>query len=280
MSTSISTAFIAKYEAEVKLAYQQEQSKLRNLVRLKTGVVGATSLFQKAGKGTAGSKTRHGNVPLMNAAHTNVTAIITDAYAADYIDKLDELKTNIDERKIVSDTGAYALARETDSRITTVLSSGAGTTDSASTAGLTRNRALTAVETLVGNDVPFDSNVFGAVGPHQWAELMTISEFADADYVGADGLPWKMGPWMKFKEWAGVKWVIHTGLPLASGVRDCFIWHKLAVGFAEGMAPTVSIDWVPEKAAHLIDHMMSSGAVAIDGDGIYKIQCDDDLALT
>jgi len=280
MSTSISTAFIAKYEAEVKLAYQQEQAKLRNLVRLKTGVVGSTCIFQKAGKGTAGSKTRHGNVPLMNAAHTNVTATLTDAYAADFVDKLDELKTNIDERKIVANTGAYALARETDSRITTVLSSGAGTTDSASTAGLTRDRALTAVETLVGNDVPFDANVFGAVGPHQWAELMTISEFADADYVGADGLPWKTGPWMKFKEWAGVKWVIHTGLPLSSGVRDCFIWHKLSVGFAEGLAPTVSIDWVAEKAAHLIDHMMSSGAVAIDGDGIYKIQCDDDQALT
>lgn len=279
MSTSISTAFVAKYVQEVKTAYQQEQAKLRSLVRLQTGVVGSTAIFQKAGKGAAGSKTRHGNVPLMNAAHTNVTATLTDAYAADYVDKLDMLKTNIDERKIVSDTGAYALAREVDSRITTVLAAGAGTTDSTGTSGMTRNRILTGIETLVGNDVPFDGNVFGAIGPHQWAEMSLISEFADADYVGVDGLPWKSGPWLKFKEWAGVKWLIHTGLPLASGVRDCFIWHKNAVGLAEGMGIEVSIDWVPEKAAHLIDHMMSCGAVAIDGDGIYRIQCDDDEAL-
>ena len=280
MSTSISSAFIAKYIADVKEAYQQQGSRLRGTVRKKTGIVGSTAIFQKHGTGQAGNKTRHGNVPLMNADHSTVTATLTDWYAADYVDKLDELKTNIDERKLVANAGAWALGRKIDNLLITELDSGAGTTDSASTAGMTLVRLMTGIETLVGNDVPFDGNVFGLVGPHQWAELMLINEFKSADYVGADGLPWKTGPWPAFKEFAGVKIMTHTGLPLSSGTRKCFLYHRNAIGLAEGADISVSVDWVAEKAAHLIDHMMSSGAKTIDGDGIYEIQCDDDEALS
>ncbi|MBA4357394.1 MAG: hypothetical protein C0405_06675, partial [Desulfovibrio sp.] len=91
MSTSITNSFIAMYVADVHEAYQQRGSKLRNTVRLKTGVKGATAVFQKNGKGAAGKKTRHGNVPLMNVAHSTVTATLEDWYGADYVDKLDEL---------------------------------------------------------------------------------------------------------------------------------------------------------------------------------------------
>ena len=93
MSTDVSDAFVAKYLAEFHEAYQQMGSKLRNCVRLKTGIIGSTAIFQTGGKGSAGLKTRHGNVPLMNATHATATATLADYYAADYVDKLDELKT-------------------------------------------------------------------------------------------------------------------------------------------------------------------------------------------
>jgi len=72
MSTSITNAFVTQYCADVSQAYQQRGSKLRNTVRLRTEVVGATAVFQKTGRGAAGKKTRHGNVPLMNVSHTSV----------------------------------------------------------------------------------------------------------------------------------------------------------------------------------------------------------------
>lgn len=272
MSTSITSAFTALYIPELKEAYQQKGSKLRNCVRLKTGVIGSTAVFQKGGKGSAGKKTRHGNVPLMNADHTNVTATLEDWYAADYLDKLDELKTNIDEMKFTANAGAYALGRKVDSLITTVLDSGAGTTDSASTLGLTKARILKAFQTLNGLDVPDDGNRFAVVGPHQWNELLNIGEFKSSDYVG-DKYPWLKGT--ESRSWLGINWMFHSGLPNASNVTKCFIWHRDAVGLAEGMDVKVFTDWVPEKAAHLVNNMMSAGAVAIDGDGIYEIDCDD-----
>ena len=273
MSTDITDAFIAQYLADVHEAYQQKQSKLRNTVRLKTGIVGSTCIFQKGGKGVAGKKTRHGNVPLMNADHSSVTATLEDWYGADYVDKLDELKTNIDERMLVANAGAYALSRKIDELIITVLDSGAGTTDSTATAGLTKARILTAFEALNSADAPDDGDRYCLVGPHQWNELLNLTEFKSADYAG-DSYPWLKGT--EAKRWLNMTWIMHTGLPLSSGTRKCFMYHRSAVGLAEGQSLKAYIDWVPEKAAHLIDHMISAGAVAIDGNAIVEIQCDDD----
>ena len=42
----------------------------------------------------------------MELAHTNVEVTMSDFYAAEYIDKLDELKTNINERQAIAQSAA------------------------------------------------------------------------------------------------------------------------------------------------------------------------------
>ena len=116
MATSITNAFITQFEAEVHMAYQRMGSKLKNLVRQVNGVNGNTVKFQKVQK-SANTKARHAEVVAMDLSHSNVSATLTDYYAADYVDKLDELKVNIDERQVVAQSAAYALGRKTDSVI-------------------------------------------------------------------------------------------------------------------------------------------------------------------
>lgn len=275
MSTSIANSFIAMYVADVHEAYQQRGSKLRNTVRLKTGVTGATAVFQKNGKGAAGKKTRHGNVPLMNVAHSNVTATLEDWYGADYVDKLDELKTNTDERLVVANAGAYALGRKIDELIVARMAQ-TGSAVAEGAKGLTKAKILEAFAMLNSKDVPDDGNRFAVVGAHQWNELLDISEFKSADFAG-DRYPWLKGT--ESRTWLGITWMFHTGLPLAGGTRKCFLYHRNAVGLAEGQELKVFTDWVPEKAAHLVDHMLSAGACLIDEDGVVQIDCDDDAAL-
>jgi hypothetical protein len=275
MSTSISNSFIAQYVADVHEAYQQRGSKLRGTVRLKTGVTGATAVFQKNGKGAAGKKTRHGNVPLMNVAHSTVTASLEDWYGADYVDHLDELKTNTDERLVVANAGAYALGRKVDELIVDKLDQASAVIAEASS-GLTKAKVLEAFAMLNGKDVPDDGNRFAVVGAHQWNELLDISEFKSADFAG-DRYPWLKGT--ESRTWLGITWMFHTGLPLAAGTRKCFLYHRSALGLAEGQEVKVFTDWVPEKAAHLVDHLLSAGAVLIDEDGVVEIDCDDDAAL-
>ncbi|MGE4265139.1 MAG: phage capsid protein [Desulfovibrio sp.] len=275
MSTSISNSFIAQYMADVHEAYQQRGSKLRGTVRLKTGVTGATAVFQKNGKGAAGKKTRHGNVPLMNVEHSTVTATLEDWYGADYVDHLDELKTNTDERLVVANAGAYALGRKVDELLVAKLAQASNVVAEAAS-GLTKAKVLEAFAMLNGKDVPDDGSRFAVVGAHQWNELLDISEFKSADFAG-DRYPWLKGT--ESRTWLGITWMFHTGLPLAGGTRKCFMYHRSALGLAEGQEVKVFTDWVPEKAAHLVDHLLSAGAVLIDDDGVVEIDCDDDAAL-
>lgn len=97
MATSIDQAFVKQFEREVHEAYQRQGSKLRNTVRTINNVKGASTTFQKVGKGVASTKSTHGMVPVMNLDHTNVECTLQDFYAGDWVDKLDELKINIDE---------------------------------------------------------------------------------------------------------------------------------------------------------------------------------------
>lgn len=276
MSTTVSNAFVSQYVEMVHQAYQAQGSKMRQTVRLQTEMEGSKCVFQKVGKGAAGKKTRHGNVPLMNLNHSNVSCTLSDWYAAEYIDKLDELKDKSDEKQVAANAGAWALGRKIDELIITKLE-GATNVVAESATGLTKDKILQAFGTLNANDVPDDGHRFAVVGPHQWNELLNIQEFKSSDYAG-EQYAWLKGT--ESRTWLGITWMFHTGLPLdEAGMRKCYIYHRNAAGLAEGQKVQAFVDWVPEKAAHLVDHMLSAGACLIDPDGVVQIQCDDDAAI-
>src|SRR5690606_37907045 len=183
LSTSIDQAFIKQFEEEVHQAYQRIGSKLRNTVRTKNGVRGISTTFQKVGKGSASTKARHGMVPVMTIDHEPVECQLFDFYAGDWVDRLDELKINIDERQVVANAGAFALGRKTDELIVnaldqTTLTAGSGT------GGLTKAKVLEAFEILGEKDVPDDGQRTAVIGWKQWSDLLALPEFASAEFVG------------------------------------------------------------------------------------------------
>ena len=272
MSVSVDQVFIKQFEADVHLAYQQMGTKLRATVRSKSGVIGASTTFQKVGSGTAATKSRHGIVPVMNLNHEPVECILQDYYAGDWVDALDELKTNVDERRVVASAGAYALGRKTDELIVSAMNNATNSAGDYST-GLTKDLILSAVEVLNQNDVPDDGRRFAVVGVHQWNELLSMDEFVSADYVGND-LPLVSGG--ASKKWLGITWVMYNGLPLNNtDERDCFIYHATSIGHACGQEVKTDISWHGERAAHFISNSMSQGAVMIDNTGIVRLKCKD-----
>ncbi|WP_142849973.1 phage capsid protein [Telmatospirillum sp. J64-1] len=269
MSTSIDQSFIKHFQADVHLAYQQTGSKLRNTVRSKNNVIGASTTFQKVGKGTASTKSRHGKVPVMNLDHSPVECQLYDYYAGDWIDRLDEIKTNHDERAVVVKAGAYALGRKTDELIINQLDTSTNYAGAA-TDGLTKAKILTAFEMLGDADVPDDGERYAVVGWKQWSELMQIEEFANADYVGEDDLPWKGS---QAKRWLGTLFMPHSGLTKSGGVRHCYWYHKTALGHASGADVQSDISWHGDRASHFVNNMMSQGAVLIDPAGVVALRC-------
>tara|TARA_R110000823_G_scaffold99584_1_gene214941 strand:+ start:15783 stop:16604 length:822 start_codon:yes stop_codon:yes gene_type:complete len=272
MSTSVSTAFIRQFESDVHVAYQRMGTKLRNTIRRKVSVQGEDVRFQKYGKGTASTKSRHGDVPVMNVSHTTVDCAMTDHYAAEYIDDLDMLKLNIDEKNLAAQAGAAALGRKTDSLITTEMDTTTSTVVHGS-AGLTKAKVHTAFETLGNSDVPDDNGRFWVTSHAGWSDLMDVSEFASADYVMQDQLPFAHG--MVAKRWHGFFFFAFSGLDVASNIRKTFAYHTTSMGHGVGKDVSQDVSWVGQKQAHLVVNKMSQGSCLIDADGIIEVSIDE-----
>ena len=276
MASSINNAFITQFEAEVHMAYQRMGSKLKNLVRTVNGVNGSTVKFQKVAKGSANTKARHAELVAMDLAHSNVSATLTDYYAADYVDKLDELKVNIDERQVVAQSAAYALGRKTDQVLIDVLDSStsiAVNVNSDASEAMTLVKAKNMMEVFNGNDVPDDGQRYWVVGPRQWSDLLSVDQFSRVEYVGPNELPFPGG--MTAKRWMGFLFFVHSGLSLSGDDRKTLAFHKSAIGCGIGSDVRTEVNYIPEKVSHLITSMISLGAVEIDGDAARVQLCDE-----
>ena len=267
---SIDTAFTKQFESEVHLAYQRMGSKLLNTVRRKTNVVGASTTFQKIGKGVAGTKTRGGQVPILNLVHTNVLCTLVDRYGGEFIDKLDELKIEHDERGAVTTSIAGALGRASDADITTVTDT--FTQETSATGVVTQPKVEEAYEYFGNNDVPDDGQRSLAVAPQGWTDLMGLAPFASLDYVPESDLPFpKVG--FSAKNWFSFNIFSFSGLTLTGGtVRQNVAYHKTAVGHASGQDVMMDITWQGKEQSHLAVGSMSMGACLIDDIGGYRIR--------
>jgi hypothetical protein len=263
MAIDIDDAFVKQYEEEVHQAYQRQGSMLRPFTRQKNNIVGESTTFQKTGKGQASQKARNAMVPTMSVTHDPVLCSLSDYYAGDFVDKLDELKINHDERMVIANAGAWALGRKTDDLILTALN---GATTTISPTGMTVAAALTAVENLGNGDVPTDNGRVGVVGWQQWTDLLQLADFRDSDIIGPN-VPVPEGGF-EGRRWLGTFWFPHSGLTKVSTTRQCFTWHRTAIGHASGADIQADITWQGLYAAWFINHMMSQGACLIDDTGV------------
>ncbi len=266
MANTIDQAFIKQFESEVHLAYQRMGSKLMNTVRQVNNVNGNVVRFQKIGTGSASTKSRNGMVTPMELAHTNVEVTLNDFYAAEYIDKLDELKTNIDERQAIATSAAAALGRKTDEIIYTAMDAGANSTQINDTSGaVAKADLLTLFETFGTANIPEDGQRYLAMHPKGYADLFNITEFASSDFVGEQNLPFAGG--MTMKEFLGFK--IFSTAAITAGKNMAY--HTTSIGLGVGANVTTELNYVPEKVSHLATSMMSMGSVVIDDNGIYEV---------
>lgn len=260
---------------------------------MKTDVVGSTAVFQKIAKGVATTKARHGTITPMNQTHTAMTATLADFYAGDWVDKLDEAKTNIDERMAIAKGGAWALGRKVDNQIITALDT---TTESTITITVTSKAAILAglleiVEALDDNDVPNDGGRYAILTPRCWSQAMTVQEFNRAAYVGPSGQSFTTGAPLsqQWKAWNGVMWKVHTDCPSkGTSSAKVFAWHKNSIGYAVaasagniagGEGVSADITWHGDRAAHFVNHLMSGGAVLIDTTGVIEGTLNDTTAI-
>tara|TARA_R100001198_G_C5240901_1_gene218253 strand:- start:1761 stop:2588 length:828 start_codon:yes stop_codon:yes gene_type:complete len=266
----IDDAFVTQFESEAHIEYQQMGSKLRNTIRTKNGVVGSSTTFQVIGNAEVGSKSREGDIPITHVSHAPVTCTMQDRYAGIYVDKLDELKIQHDERSAQTKNLASAMGKDTDSIITTQMDTSANSANVGSAATWTAAASPIAIMEAMGNaSVPFDGHLYWVVPWGMWGDLLDIDEFSNSDYIGESNI-WYEG--VTAKDWLGYKWFPHENLPQdGSADTKSFAYHSSALGHGIAADFSIDMDYIPTKKSTLIAADMSHGACMIDDTGCVEV---------
>lgn len=281
MAINLSTAFVALFDAEVKQAYQGT-AKLRPAVRVRSGVEGSTYKFPKIGKGVAQVRIPQSDVTPLNITYGQVTATLADYIAAEYSDIFMQAKVNFDERAELVKVVANAIGRRQDQLILDALNASSTSNTVASSIGgantnMNLDKLIAAKKALDANNVPMDNRHI-IIHANNLAGMLGETKVTSSDFNTVKALvQGEINTFLGF--------TFHVlgdrtegGLPLSSGDRTVYAFHRDAIGLAEGIAPKTEINYIPEKTSFLVASMFSSGAVAIDDEGIVKITCDENGA--
>ncbi len=266
--------FIDSFDSDVKVAYQGVKS-LRDTVRVKTGVIGSTHRFPKAGSGVATQHNRGNDVVAMNAGRSKVTATLEDWDAFDYEEMLDINKMNVNDRAIIVENTVNAIGRREDQIIIDALDAGSTTTKGDGTAALSISLLLQAKQELDENNVPEADRAF-IHSTTQLQQLLAVTEVTSSDYNVVKALVrGDLDTYLGFK-FTMIGGRTEGGLPRPAGVeQDSYAYHKQAVGLAIGKDMTTMVDWIAEKLSWQIGCVYSAGAVVIDAEGVVTIHTDD-----
>lgn len=274
MTSTVDAVLIKQYESEVHVAYQRMGSHFRNFVRRSMKTPGQDITFPKMGKVTAQrGRTRAGDLTPLNAPHDFVTCTIAESNAPIYIDKFDQLRTNVLLRENYVNLGAMAIGRDTDKYIVDTLDTVTGGDNVAvNLSDIASDDLINLVVALGAKDVPINAiSVTAAVSWKVWGKMLKMQEFANSQWIGPDQLPLK-SPGIQAKAWAGALWFPTSALTLTSNVRACYAWSHDAIGHGIGEDVNTEVNYIPIKRSFLTNSNMSQGAVLIDDIGVERLR--------
>ena len=279
MSTSLPAAAIASFDADVKHAYQ-DMGKLRDTVRVKSGVVGSTHRFPKLAAGVATKRVPQTDVVPMNLVHTNATVTIEDWNAAEFTDVFNESKTNISERQELASSIAKAISRREDQLIIDALEATATTDTVASSVGGANTNLnvakLRRARKLLGQNGVADEELTYVGTYAQLEGMLGETDATSADFNSVRALAnGELNSFVGFN----FKWIADRqegGLDVTGGDRTTFAYAKSAIGHAIGIEQRMEVNYIPPKTAWLANMLFSAGATEIDAEGVVEITCAED----
>jgi len=284
---TVSNSFITMWSDDVKQAYQQQTSKLVDSVRVVRNVTGSTYKFHKIGKGGyLKNKDRFADIIAMSdsskslggatysggeAAQSVVTATLNNFHSGEYIEDMDQFKTNIDLRSTFAQSIGAALARGVDNEIIGALNTNADTDQTPfNFSGLTKANLLKVHERLNSLDVPNMDRCL-IISPAVLTDLLTDTTLVSSDNGVITNTALATGYIPSVFGFRVIVSNLLDGTGTTAGVRTCFAIQKEAVGLALAQDIQARIDYVPHKASHLVLGTMSGGSTVIDSEGVVTI---------
>lgn len=275
MTTTASANFKTEFDPLVKQSYQAG-SLLMGKVRTRANVNAKTYSFPKLGKGIASLRIPQTDVIPMNVTHSAVTCTLVDWDASDYaaIEDLDKLA--FDEKRELAMSVGKAIGRRIDQIIINAMDTSAFATQVATSVGGTNTslnveKIMRAKRLMDANGVPMEGRVM-LINAAALENALLETEIGSSDFNVTKALATG-----DLKTFAGFEFITmedranEGGIPISSTTRNCFAFHRDAVGMAMTGAPRSAVDWIPEKKSWLVTSAVTAGAVTVDTDGVIDV---------
>jgi hypothetical protein len=269
MSNTVDNLFITKWQEEVSHVFQQTESRLRQNVKVVTGVGESFSFPRMEAATSQKNKARHADLVAANVASDRVAVTINTYHAAEYVDDLDQVRTNTELRAAYTQSLMAAINRNVDQEVITAMSA---TANSALSVSNTLNKAglITANKTFLNNEIHPDGMWNAVISPGGQEDILSDTTLTSRDFIEKglldDGYA------------KGVMgWNLITSLELDSdtaGKTNNYFFHKNAVGLAFAKDVTMSVDWIAHKDAWQVMAKVACGAVIIRPEGVQYAEID------
>ena len=202
------------------------------------------------------------------AQNSVVTTTLNNYHSGEYIDDMDGFKTNIDLRNTFASAIASGLNRAVDQEIIDALDASTPTTSVTAGSGLVKAKFLEVHEAMNALSIPTNDRCI-IISPQALTDLLSDSNLVTA----ADGLVSNTALTSGYiPNVFGFRVILSNLLTKNSVQRDCYAIHKDSVGLALAQDITTRIDYVAQKASHLVLGTMSGGSTVIDADGVVKVE--------
>lgn len=284
MSTQITTSFVQQYRTGVELLVQQKGSRLREAVRVETGVHAKNAYFDQIGATAAVPRlSRHADTPQIDTPHARRRVTLVDYEWADLVDDQDKVRSLNEFTSPYQEGAAAAMGRAIDDVLIAAAFATAYTGETGGTAtpfdsamqigaaasGMTLAKLLSAKELLDAEENDPDEPRYVACSAKQVTNLLNTTEVKSADYNTVKALA--RG---EIDTFLGFKFIRTQRLGMSSGNRRCIAWRKSALLLAIGKDVKANISERPDKSyAMQVYFSMSIGAVRMQEKSVAEILC-------
>lgn len=276
MSTSLTAVQQIEFDALVKAEYQSLGFLLRDTVRVRRDVIGATVSFRKVGQIQAVATGYLQPVVIQDPNYTQTQAILQKYTAPTAVDTVQELTVNFDAKMENAMLVANALGRRSDQIIINSLAVSPGDTIVNGGTNMTYAKYTQIIEFFDNNAVPLPER-FVAMSASNFRSLLAADQFVSTFYTQNRVLDKGF-----VREYLGINLIIipemvEGGLPLTGDIRKTFAWHKQSTGMGIGHDFRTEINYLPRETSWLVNGIFSAGAITIDNLGIIEIDCDESV---
>lgn len=268
--------FVTQYREEQIATFEQRYSRLRVCCTNQYQAKGNVVVFQVSGSGSAVAVTRGSNslIPYAVTDNTQNSCTLVEHHAPFERTGFNIFATQGDMKAVMQTEAVGTLNRVIDQAIIDQLDTATTTTGTPATASLSM---VLKARTILGNnnvDIADESQMFGLITPSFDAYLSQVKEYASSEYAEIKAL---VGPPRIFKKWAGINWVMHTGLTgIGTSSEKCYMFSKHAIGHAANMADMdvrvgydekQDLSWARASLFHGAKLLQNSGVVQMLHDG-------------